>query len=390
MAAVKRVRENRPAGMLQTVPMSPAAARRPSDVAYGAATDQGRVRRSNEDSYLVDSPLFAVADGMGGAAAGETASRAAVDVLEAGYRGQGIEVPTDLSRFLQEANAEVLGRARSDVSLTGMGTTSTVLWLSGGQAHVAHVGDSRAYRLRAGELRQLTTDHTLVAHLVQEGRLTEEEAERDPNRHILSRALGVGPQLEVDLLTEELRPGDRFLLCSDGLTNMLTTDQIATILGGEPDPTRAANRLVAAANEAGGTDNITVLVVDPAGGGASPGVGAGAGRRGGGPPRRLFAAALILGAAALAVAAVVAAPLLPGLGPAATPGNPSPRPTVPLATGRPTPGSTTRSTPTLKPTPIPTRAPPSLTGSPNPSARSPRTVPPRSSPDPTLPAGSDH
>ncbi len=224
----------------------------------GAATDIGLVREGNEDAYLSEEPLFAVADGMGGHRGGEVASRIAIDTLEAMFRrGEG-----GLSEQVQEANRAVFERSVLDRSVAGMGTTLTAAMIEGARARLAHVGDSRAYLLRDGELRLLTEDHTLVQRMVQQGEITPEEAERHPQRSVITRVLGVEPSVPVDEVVIDLRAGDRLLVCSDGLTSMLGDDEIAGLLRAEPDPQRAADALIRAANDAGGVDNTTVIVID--------------------------------------------------------------------------------------------------------------------------------
>jgi protein phosphatase len=228
----------------------------------GIRSDVGKVREGNEDSYLADAPLFAVADGMGGHLAGDVASATAVDVLKERGSEAAIDRPETLSTLLRQANRAIYQKARSDPSLKGMGTTCTLVLIRGDQAQIAHVGDSRAYLLRDGELTQVTEDHTLVDRMVKEGRLRKEEAQRHPQRSIITRALGVDSDVEVDLKPLELRVGDRLLLNSDGLTSMVDDAPIRDALANEPDPQAAADRLVDLANEAGGEDNITVVVLD--------------------------------------------------------------------------------------------------------------------------------
>ena len=223
----------------------------------GVATDIGRIREKNEDSYLSDEPLFAVADGMGGHKGGEVASQLALETLEAGFRDR-----KELAQGLRDANAVVFERSQSDSSVQGMGTTVTAVVVEGTSALFAHVGDSRAYLLRAGDLRQITDDHTLVARMVRSSEISEAEADVHPHRSVLTRALGTEPDVVVDEVDVALTDGDRLLLCSDGLTGMVTEEQIVAILSAAPDPQDAADRLVRAANRAGGVDNITVVVVD--------------------------------------------------------------------------------------------------------------------------------
>jgi serine/threonine protein phosphatase PrpC len=222
-------------------------------------TDVGRVRPSNEDAFLVadDAHLVAVADGMGGHQAGEVASATAITALL-----DGVHRGATIGDAISGANDAVLARAAEDPSLRGMGTTMTAAVLHGATLVIGHVGDSRAYLLRDGVLVQLTTDHSVIAELVAAGELTEAEAEIDPRRAMITRALGIDPSVEVDVFDVGLVPGDRLLLCSDGLTTMVRDEVIARILVEEHDRERAADTLVAAANDAGGADNITVVVVD--------------------------------------------------------------------------------------------------------------------------------
>jgi serine/threonine protein phosphatase PrpC len=226
----------------------------------GAFTDVGRVRDHNEDGYLVDDDLalVAVADGMGGHRAGEVASAAALDALRIAF-GAGAPIESAVAA----ANEIVYEQSVADRNLRGMGTTLTAGALgSDGTLRLGHVGDSRAYLVRDGTLDRITTDHSLVEELVRAGELTEEEAERDPRRSMITRALGLEPGVDVDFESVDLRPGDRVLMCSDGLTTMVSEEAIAEMLDAEPDPEAVARALVDAANEAGGADNITVIVVD--------------------------------------------------------------------------------------------------------------------------------
>jgi len=225
----------------------------------GAATDVGRVREGNEDAYLVDDAmgLVAVADGMGGHRGGEVASATALEALRA-----AVSAGRPLRESVEDANRAVFEKAQSDESLRGMGTTITAATLAaGGTLLIGHVGDSRAYLLRDGELRQVTTDHSLVEELVRDGRLTPDEAAVHPQRSIITRALGVDSTVDVDVYPLELFAGDVLMFCSDGLTGMLQPDLIAAELRREGDPARAATKLVDAANASGGEDNITVVVV---------------------------------------------------------------------------------------------------------------------------------
>jgi serine/threonine protein phosphatase PrpC len=231
-------------------------------VRVGARSDIGRARVRNEDSYLVKEPLFAVADGMGGHKGGDVASSLALQTIDAAAAAPKQEDLEHLVEQIKEANHRVLERGETDKDLRGMGTTVTALLTADGKAHVVHVGDSRAYRLRDGTLQQLTEDHTLVQRMVREGKLTEEEAAHHPQRSVLTRALGVDVDIPIDQLTLDVQEGDRVLLCTDGLTSMVGRDRIQEILEGEAEPQAACERLIDAANRAGGDDNITVIVVD--------------------------------------------------------------------------------------------------------------------------------
>ena len=227
-------------------------------ILVGVATDVGRVREGNEDSYLVDPPLYAVADGMGGARGGEVASQLALETIEGmAQAGEGT-----LAEQVTEANHAVFARSQEDRSVSGMGTTLTAVHVVDGVGNVAHVGDSRAYLLRGGAMRRLTDDHTLVNRMVKAGEITADEAEVHPHRNVLTRVLGTEPEVKVDVQEVPLMDGDRMLLCSDGLFAMVNEEQIQAIVETEPDPQRAADRLVRAANRAGGIDNITVVVLD--------------------------------------------------------------------------------------------------------------------------------
>ena len=251
-------------------------------IEVGSATDIGRVRERNEDSLLVDPPLYVVADGMGGHRGGQVASQVALEAME----GLATEGPGSLADHVRRANSAVWDRSVEDERLSGMGTTLTAARIDGGSALIAHVGDSRAYLLRDGSLQQLTTDHTLVARMVKSGEITEAEAEVHPHKNVLTRALGTDEQVEVDEDSIALVDGDRLVLCSDGLTGMVTEDQIQAILENSEQPQQAADRLVKAANRAGGIDNITVVVLDAVGEEGDPG---GGGRRVAAPSRRTIA-----------------------------------------------------------------------------------------------------
>ncbi len=221
-------------------------------------TDTGRQRNANEDAYFARAPLFAVADGMGGAQAGEVASRLAAESFEPVERGD--EAPEAYLRAIARmANARIHRLAQTDSSRSGMGTTLTAAMVEDDEVSFTHVGDSRAYVFRDGELKLLTSDHSLVEELRRQGRLTSEQAEDHPQRSIITRALGPDREVEVDTMTYQARPGDVYLLCSDGLTTMVREERIAAILAGARDLDQAVSRLVREANEAGGRDNITVV-----------------------------------------------------------------------------------------------------------------------------------
>ncbi len=230
----------------------------------GSASDVGRVRTVNEDLALESLSLFAVADGMGGHVGGEIAARTAIDTLQAEFARKASA--EGLAAAIHEANKAVWERGHADVDLRGMGTTLIAAALvatdDGDRLVLANVGDSRAYRLHAGELVQLTTDHSVAEELVARGELSEEEAAVHPHRHILTRALGVQPDVAVDVWELVPEEGDRFLLCSDGLTNEVSTDRITDVLMRTRDPRESAETLVRMANQAGGNDNATVVVLD--------------------------------------------------------------------------------------------------------------------------------
>jgi PPM family protein phosphatase len=228
-------------------------------------TDAGKVRRNNEDAMLVgegkDETLFAVADGIGGFEAGEVASSIAVRVLE------DLEPGASFEAAIQEANRQILAVGRGDEKLSGMGTTLVAARFGGTQerpvAEIAHVGDSRAYLLRGGNLKPLTEDHSLVAELVRSGDLTRDQAAEHPQKNLITRALGAEEEVDVDTAVLPVEAGDRILLCSDGLSDMVPEARISEILADSPDdPQTPAQRLLSAALDAGGTDNVTVVVVD--------------------------------------------------------------------------------------------------------------------------------
>ena len=247
-------------------------------IASGGVTDLGRVRTNNEDCYKIVEPLnlFVLSDGMGGEAHGEIASALAVETvvkhcldIEANPAAKVIGPVQPnwnartkrLSTAIHLANKNIFKSAEENPDQHGMGATLTAVWIDGAKLSIAHVGDSRAYLLRGGSLLQLTRDHSLVAEQVRRGILTSAEAEESDMQSVLLRALGAQAEIEVDVEEHTLFPRDMLLLCSDGLTRMVTEPEIAGTLQAETDPERAAEKLVALANERGGPDNITVVIV---------------------------------------------------------------------------------------------------------------------------------
>jgi PPM family protein phosphatase len=233
-------------------------------VSLTGTTDVGRVREANEDDFLVGTSIVAVADGMGGHLAGEVASSTALEPVKA-LDGTVFDDHATAIEALREAviraNETVSRMAEDEPTYRGMGTTLTAALIEGRRLHVAHVGDSRAYLLRHGELAQITDDHTLVQHLIDEGQITREEATTHPQRSIITRAIGVSRDIEVDAVSIELEPGDQILLCSDGLTGVVEDEVIAAELLRADDPDETLRRLIAAANQGGGPDNITAVLV---------------------------------------------------------------------------------------------------------------------------------
>ena len=224
-------------------------------------TDTGRKRRRNEDAFVCEPPLFAIADGMGGAQAGEVASRLAAAALRETEAAAGGE--QRIFELIQEANRRVYDRSNSDPNTSGMGTTMTVALVEGGSVAFGHVGDSRAYLIRDGRMEQLTEDHSLVNELMKSGKLSREEAEMHPQRSVITRAVGTDPDVDVDTFTVQVQTSDLFLLCSDGLTDVVSEDEILELIERERnDIERALRALVKEANRAGGEDNITVLAFE--------------------------------------------------------------------------------------------------------------------------------
>ena len=227
--------------------------------AYAVASDTGRRRRRNEDNYVVAPPLFAVADGMGGAQAGEVASQLAASALEAGD-SDGLGGTKRIDALIQEANRRIYDRASTDPTASGMGTTMTVALVEGMTVAIGHVGDSRAYLVRDEQMEQLTEDHSLVNELLKTGKLSEEEAQVHPQRSVITRAVGTDPDVDVDGFTIEAEEGDVFLICSDGLSDMVEDEEILELVHEHRDDLdKAVQALVAAANKVGGDDNITAV-----------------------------------------------------------------------------------------------------------------------------------
>ena len=236
----------------------------------GHGTDTGKKRRRNEDEYVVSPPLFAIADGMGGAQAGELASSLAAGAVrdDETVSGSGERRVTEL---IQEANRRVYQRSNQDASASGMGTTMTVALVEDGAVVFGHVGDSRAYLIRDRRLEQLTEDHSLVAELVRSGKLSPEEAETHPQRSVITRALGTDPDVDVDTFSIPTQAGDLFMLCSDGLTSMVEDEAILEAAEKHRDDLQAAVKaLIRAANKGGGEDNITVVLFEIGDGAGEP------------------------------------------------------------------------------------------------------------------------
>jgi PPM family protein phosphatase len=226
---------------------------------HAGNTDVGRQRDTNEDALVMTPPLFAVADGMGGARAGEVASQLATEAFSAGD-SESAPPEQRLADTARDANRRIYELASQDESLRGMGTTLTAALVADREVSIGHVGDSRAYRLRDGQLEQLTKDHSLVAELERSGQISPEAAEHHPQRSIITRALGPEPDVEVDTYTIPGRAGDVYLLCSDGLTSMVSDDEMGALIRGASSLSEAAEGLVRSANQSGGKDNITVVL----------------------------------------------------------------------------------------------------------------------------------
>lgn len=268
--------------------------------AYAGDSHVGLVRSGNEDAFLVAPPLFAVADGLGGHQAGEIASSIAIDtLLETAPRSADAKA---LGRAVRQANSAVIEAAEAGRGRAGMGTTLTAAMIDGMRIAIAHVGDSRAYLLHYGKLEQLSQDHSMVADLVRQGQLTAEESRHHPNRSVITRALGSDPNMLADTFEVEAASGDRLLLTTDGLTSMVTDEEIERVLAQEPSASTAIATLIEKALNAGGHDNVTAVVVDigrQRDGGHAP-VRSGTARRWGVLVAWLLVAAAILGGAAWA------------------------------------------------------------------------------------------
>ncbi len=225
-------------------------------------THQGLVRANNQDHWLAEAPLYGVADGMGGHRGGETASRVALQVFRnaIGFKKPDAQV---LRMAVEAANRRLFDLSAHDETLRGMGTTMSMIWQDDNRLLIAHVGDSRIYRLREGKLEQITNDHSFVAELVRNHVITPEMAKTHPQRNIITRAVGVDPMVEVDLLEEELLPGDQWLICSDGLHGMVEDAEMAQILT-SMELEEAAERLLTRALENGGHDNVTFVILSNA------------------------------------------------------------------------------------------------------------------------------
>lgn len=229
-------------------------------------SDIGKVRPINEDAYYLPKPgerFCAIADGMGGHNAGEVASAIAVDTVAARLRDKRLAPHERLRRAVYAANAAIYDRARENQSMSGMGTTVTVLLIEDGEAHIAHVGDSRCYLLRNKAIMQLTSDHSLVEELLLQGAITTEEARKHPKRNVITRALGTEPSVKVDLLRVRLQSGDMFLLCSDGLSGHVSERDMLDILNSRMKGENKVSALVDQAIDGGGHDNITALIAVP-------------------------------------------------------------------------------------------------------------------------------
>ncbi len=232
---------------------------------YGVKSDLGKVREINEDSYLIlegDLPIFAIADGMGGHLAGEVASAMAIDVFRQ-YQGQKEDIRKMLTDLILEGDQRIYTKQQEDENCKGMGTTLTSAVIKDNLLYIGHVGDSRAYLYRNNELLQITTDHSLVNELLKQEQITEEEAFHHPHKNLLLQALGSGNELNVEMNCFSLESSDIIILCSDGLNDMLTDEEIVTLLERDGSLQEKAESLVDTANNNGGQDNITVVLIQP-------------------------------------------------------------------------------------------------------------------------------
>jgi serine/threonine protein phosphatase PrpC len=226
-----------------------------------ARTDVGLVRTVNEDNYLLGDVLFAVADGLGGHEAGEIASKMAVNMLEEYSLSDESDPATRLREAFTRINAAIYRRSISDHSCRGMGTTLTALLIRNGTAYIGHVGDSRAYLVRNDVLYQLTEDHSVVGELVRMGMLTKSEAKVHPQRNLLTRAMGTLPTVDIEVVDAKVEPGDRYILCTDGLSGAIDDSKILDVVMSEQAPPKVVDELIALANQNGGYDNVTVVAV---------------------------------------------------------------------------------------------------------------------------------
>lgn len=230
-------------------------------IAHGK-TDKGLVRKENEDAFCIekDLGLLAIADGMGGHASGEVASKMAIEILRESFKKGGEPLPERLSSGVKLANRAIYEAAQSQSQLNGMGTTLTALQLEGNRLSIAHVGDSRAYLIRGGVIEQMTDDHTIVSEQVARGMITREDAARSDMRNILSKALGIAPEVDVDIEGLTVSEGDQLVLCSDGLSELISDDEILSEVQSSKRPEIVCDELVDLAIQRGGEDNITVIV----------------------------------------------------------------------------------------------------------------------------------
>ena len=229
-------------------------------ISWGARSDVGLVRSHNEDSFLLRTPLFVVSDGMGGHAAGEVASSIAVEAI--GEKAPGTADDVLLGAAVEAANLAVIKGAEEGIGKPGMGCTASAVLIEKNKMAVAHVGDSRVYVLRHGTLVRVTHDHSFVEELVDSGQITADEARTHPSRSVITRALGSDPDMYADHFSLEVTEGDRVIVCSDGLSSMVPDSEIESVAVSSATPQQAADNLVAAALTAGGSDNVTVIVVD--------------------------------------------------------------------------------------------------------------------------------